>query len=108
MLTPGTFYLAFDTSIYPVPGTLFSTYLGDWRVAADREWHAFRSSQPLGIGREVFMCQAYCAAILPGRINVTRHVIPAPESGFAGKGAESRIPPRPYKTVRATIVESNS
>lgn len=41
------------------------------------------------------MCQAYCAAILPGRINVTRHVIPAPESGFARKGVESRIPPRP-------------
>lgn len=34
------------------------------KVAADGEWHALQSGHPLGIGREVFMRQTHCVAIL--------------------------------------------
>lgn len=39
------------------------------------------------------MRQTHCVAILRGRINVTRHVIPAPESGFARDRTRARNRP---------------
>lgn len=46
--------------------------------------------RPSGVGGEVFMRQSYCAAIRRGRIDAARHVIPAPEPGFARDRAEAQ------------------
>lgn len=46
--------------------------------------------RPLGVGGEVFMRESYCTAIRRGRIDAARHVIPAPEPGFARDRAKAQ------------------